>query len=150
MYASEWPDAKIEKWIQLRQKYGFRMVFVINKNDQPENQVQLIERWITKRTHFDFLEMLNETYLPKYLTENTTFPEVTQAITPTDYVDSILPNFWAKLDQFNLPYYVCLARTNSQNPQQQTQIENWNNTVLTLLTENMQIGIYTLLFIYLP
>lgn len=134
-YPADWTDAMITAWVRLQQKFNFKMIFVINGNDSPANQANLIQRWVDKGAKFEFLEMMNETYLPKYLTGNTVdHPEVTEAITPQKYSDTLLPNFWAHLDQFNLSYYVCLARKNPSNPNQQQSIENWNNTIISAIT----------------
>lgn len=148
-YPANWTDVMIQQWVSLQQKHLFRLIFVVNGNDAPQSQAALIQRWISKGAKFDFLEMMNETYLPKYLYGDTANnPEVTEAISPEKYADTILPNFWTHLDQFNLPYYVCLARNNATgNTQQQALMDHWNDVVINaikgkFITKNVHATIH--------
>lgn len=150
-YPNDWTSQMIEQWVQLQQKHNFKMIYVVNGNDSPTSQYGFIQKWIDHGAKFEFLEMLNETYLPKYLSGDThNHPEVTEAITPEQYVDAILPKFWKELDKFHLPYYVCLARKNPISPPQQASIENWNKVVISAIkgkylfrTLNVTLHLYT-------
>lgn len=128
-YASDWTDRMISDWAQLQKTHGIRLVYVVNGNDTPANQAALIKRWQKAGAHFDFLEMMNEYYLPKYAKGDRSDPEVTQAITPEKYVDQILPDFWKELDQFNLPYYVIFAPTRPGRPAADQRLAQWNDVV---------------------
>lgn len=127
-FNNNWTDDNISKWVQLQQRHKLRFVYVVNGNDTPINQKQLLQRWINAGAHFDFIEMMNEYYLVKYALGDTTNEEVTRKVSAQDYIDIILPDFWTQLDGFNLPYYVILAPTATGNLQ--TYYSDWNNTVI--------------------
>ena len=130
-YNSSWTDDNINKWVKLQQTHGLKFIFVVNGNDAPINQKNLIQRWINAGARFDFLEMMQEYYLVKYALGDTTKKEVTEKVSAKKYVDTILPNFWNQLDVFNLPYYVILAPTGPTNLQ--TYYKAWNDTVINAI-----------------
>lgn len=130
-FNNNWTNESIIKWVQLQQAHGLRFIFVVNGNDSPINQKNLIQRWINAGAKFDFIEMMNEYYLAKYALGDTSNEEVTEKVNPQKYVDTILPNFWNQLDAFNLPYYIILAPTSSGNLQ--TYYNAWNDTIINTI-----------------
>jgi len=130
-FNDDWTDENIGTWVLLQQTQGLRLIFVVNGNDTPINQKNLIQRWINAGARFDFIEMMNEYYLLKYALGDTSNPEVTESVSPQKYVDTILPNFWSQLDVFNLPYYVILAPTTTGNLQ--TYYNAWNDTLINAI-----------------
>ena len=130
-FNSDWTDEGINKWVQLQQAHGLRFIYVVNGNDAPINQKNVIQRWINAGAKFDFIEMMNEYYLVKYAIGDTSNPEVTEKVSPQKYVDTILPNFWHQLDVLNIPYYLILAPTSTGNIQ--TYYKAWNDTVINAI-----------------
>lgn len=130
-FNDNWTDDNINKWVQLQQAHGLRFIYVVNGNDAPLNQKNVIQRWINAGAKFDFIEMMNEYYLVKYAIGDTSNEEVTEKVSPQKYADTILPNFWNQLDIFNLPYYVILAPTASGNLQ--TYYNAWNDTIINAI-----------------
>ncbi len=130
-YNINWTDANINKWVQLQQTHKLRLIFVVNGNDAPINQKNLIQRWINAGAKFDFIEMMNEYYLVKYALGDTSNEEVTEKVSPQKYVDTILPNYWNQLDVFNLPYYIILAPTASGNLQ--IYYNAWNDIIINAI-----------------
>ena len=130
-YNNNWTDDNINKWVQLQQTQGLRFIFVVNGNDSPINQKNLIQRWINAGARFDFIEMMNEYYLVKYAIGDTNNEEVTEKVSPQKYVDTILPNFWNQLDVFNLPYYIILAPTATGNIL--SYYNAWNDTIINAI-----------------
>ncbi len=126
-YGPDWTDDMIGDWAALQKRQGVRFIFVVNGNDSPANQAALIQRWLNAGARFDFLEMMNEYYLPKFANGDTRKAEVTQKITPEKYVDEILPAFWQELDQFKLPYYLIFAP--AKDNQSDDRMEDWNKAV---------------------
>lgn len=108
-FAADWPDHKMELWTDLQKKYGYRMVYVVNGNDTPANQLKLIRRWQDHGAEFVFLEMMTEYYLPKFSKPMLHKPEVTRRVTPEIYTEEILPAFYHHLDSLDLPYYLIFA-----------------------------------------
>lgn len=125
-YPIDWTDENINKWISLQKKQGIRLIYVVNGNDSPASQALFIKKWLNAGAKFDFIEMMNEYYLPKFLNGDTSYEEVTEVVTPEKYVDIILPRFWAELDQFNLPYFLIFAPERVvPNP----TLKHWNEVV---------------------
>lgn len=50
----EWTDEIIRSWVEIQKKYGFGMVFVVNGNDSPKGQSELIQRWLDQGAVFAF------------------------------------------------------------------------------------------------
>jgi hypothetical protein len=126
-FPSDWSDAQIGGWIKLQQKYGFSFVYVVNGNDTPASQAAFISKWITMGAKFTFIEMMNEYYLSKYRTGDTSIKEVSRQVTAKQYVEEILPAFLPALRPLRLPFFVILAPT---KPGKSTE---WNDTVLKAL-----------------
>lgn len=129
---SDWTGAMIAKWADLRRKQGVRFVYVVNGNDSPANQAALIRRFLDAGATFDFIEMMNEYYLPKFARGDRSQSEVTRAITPELYVNEILPAYWRELDRFHLPYYLIFAPANALKGAQERG-EHWNKVVARAL-----------------
>lgn len=108
-FAQDWPDAKMKLWTDLQEKYGYTMVYDVNGNDTPENQLAIIRRWQENGAEFEFLEMMTEYYLPKFSKPDMSKPEVTRRVDATIYTDEILPAFYNHLDSLQLPYYLIFA-----------------------------------------
>lgn len=125
---TDWTDHAIGKWAALQQKHGFRLIYVVNGNEAPAAQATTIQRWLDAGANFDFIEMMNEYYLPKFEKGETQHGEVTRRVTPEIYVNEILPAFWKELDRFQLPYYVIFAPSR-EGTGAQDRMENWNRVV---------------------
>ncbi|MGB6037202.1 MAG: hypothetical protein WBG42_13095 [Cryomorphaceae bacterium] len=108
-FAQDWPDEKMKLWTDLQDKYGYTMVFDVNGNDTPENQLAIIRRWQANGAEFEFLEMMTEYYLPKFSKPDLSKPEVTRKVNETIYTNEILPEFFEHLDSLNLPYFLIFA-----------------------------------------
>lgn len=129
-YRQDWTDDIIAAWVSLQQTYDLRFIYVVNGNDTPANQRDIVQRWLDAGARFDLLEMMNEYYLPKFANGNTDRPEVTRQVTAEAYVDQILPAFWTELDRFGLPYYLIFAPARPDSmPQAQEKMEHWNAVV---------------------
>lgn len=131
-YGNDWTKDRISNWVALQKKHGIRFIYVVNGNDSPVKQANIIKKWLDVGAHFDFIEMMNEYYLPKYARGDTSFEEVTEEVTPEKYVDIILPVYWKQLDQFHLPYYLIFAPTRS-NPGANAVMEHWNEVLTTAI-----------------
>lgn len=127
--ARDWPDAAIAKWADLQKRQGVRFTYTVNGNDPPADQAAMIQRWLDAGVKFDFIEMMNEYYLPKFTKGDRSFEEVSRAISPELYVNEILPAYWAALDRFNLPYYVIFAPDRPGRSVAQQKRDNWNSVV---------------------
>lgn len=127
-FGMDWTNERISNWVALQKKHGLRFIYVVNGNDTPANQANVLKQWLNTGAHFDFIEMMNEYYLPKYARGDTSFEEVTKKINPEKYVDSILPIYWKELDQFHLPYYLIFAPTRS-DPGANEAMELWNEVL---------------------
>lgn len=134
-YMKDWSDEMIKMWVDLQKKQGIRYIYVVNGNDTPANQAQVIQRWLDAGAHFDLIEMMNEYYLPKYAKGDLSKPEVKEKITPEKYVNEILPAFWKELDRFNLPYYLIFAPTRPGRAGADKIMSHWND-VLTDAVKN--------------
>ncbi len=142
VYSSDFPDDIMMKWTKLQKDYGIRLIYVVNGNDTPNNQKHLIERWMSHGAQFDFIEMMNEYYLPKFVQGKTEKAEVTRPITPELYVNEILPEFFETLDGFGLPYFVICAPNKEGKPGQ--RMKEWNDVMVEALTgkfANRDLGI---------
>lgn len=128
-YSDDWTPAMIQAWVNLQTQLGIRFIFVVNGNDTPVHQKDLIQRWLVAGAKFDFIEMMNEYYLTKYAEGDISKPEVKRKITPEDYANIMLPLFWEELDQFNLPYYIIFAPTRL-NPIADARTRHWNNVMI--------------------
>ncbi len=126
---SDWTGHAIGKWSALQQKHGFRMIYVVNGNEAPAIQAATIQRWLDAGATFDFIEMMNEYYLPKFDKGETQHEEVSRKITPELYVDEILPAYWKEMDRFHLPYYLIFAPSRDGRPGAQVRMDNWNRVV---------------------
>lgn len=113
-YGRDWTAEMISQWVALQKKQGVRFVFVVNGNEAPADQAALIQRWLDAGAEFDFIEMMNEYYLPKFARGDRSHEAVTRAVTPESYVNEILPAYWRELDRFKLPYYVIFAPVREQ------------------------------------
>jgi hypothetical protein len=107
--AADWTDKKMNMWIDLQKKYGFRMVYCVNGNDSPQNQLNLIRRWEANGARFDFLELMSEYYLPKFSEPKLEKEEVTRQVDVESYTQEIIPAYLPYLDSLNYPYYVIFA-----------------------------------------
>jgi len=113
----DWTPDQIQYWSGLQEKYGFSLVYVVNGNDTPQNQLNLIRRWQEYGAQFDFLEMLSEVYLPKFSKPKMEKPEVTRRIDEKIYTEEILPAYYPFLDSLDLPYFlVWIIRTCCLSP----------------------------------
>lgn len=108
-FTADWPDEKMKLWTSLQQKYGYSMVYVVNGNDTPKNQLAIIRRWQENGARFEFLEMMTEYYLPKFSKPDLTKPEVTRRVDAKIYTEEILPAFYHELDSIGLPYFLIFA-----------------------------------------
>jgi hypothetical protein len=132
-YDNDWTPDVIQAWANLQKRQGVRMVYVVNGNDSPANQADAIKRWMAAGARFDFLEMMNEYYLPKFARGDLSKAEVKEQVTPEKYVNTILPAFWAQLDQFHLPYYLILAPDKSGMGGGGENLTQWNDVVLNAI-----------------
>ena len=128
-YSKDWTPEIINAWTDLQKRQGIRLIYVVNGNDTPANQAAAIQKWMDAGAHFDFLEMMNEYYLPKYLKGDLSKEEVKEQITPEKYVNTILPGFWKELDRFNLPYYVIFAPSKPGRANADKVMDHWNEVV---------------------
>jgi hypothetical protein len=108
-FARDWPDEKMKLWTDLQEKFGYTMVYVVNGNDSPENQLAIIRRWIANGAKFEFLEMMTEYYLPKFSKPKLDKPEVTKRVDAKVYTEEILPAYYTYLDSLELPYFLIFA-----------------------------------------
>lgn len=129
-FANNWTDEVINGWTALQQQQQLRFIYVVNGNDSPANQSAIIQKWIDAGAHFDFLEMMNEYYLPKFANGDTDYEEVSRAVTPEIYANEILPAFWAELDYYNLPYYIIFAPSRPDQPNAQQKMDHWNTVMI--------------------
>ena len=127
-YKNDWTLEIIHKWVALQKKQGIRFIYVVNGNDEPANQAAIIKEWLSAGAHFDFIEMMNEYYLPKFARGDKSFKEVTEQVSPEKYVDTILPKFWKELDQFKLPYYLIFAPRRT-DPKANEYLQHWNEVL---------------------
>lgn len=141
-YPSDWSDADIQNWVGLQTATGVRFAFVVNGNDTPAGQRAFYDRWIGFGATFTFIEMMNEYYLNKYFTGDTTKPGVTFAVTADDYVGQILPDFLAEFDDIDTRFFIILA-PDKTGTASQTRNEYWNDTVIAGLGNfsNLKIGV---------
>lgn len=129
-FANNWTDEVINGWTALQQQHRLRFIYVVNGNDSPANQRAIIQSWINAGARFDFLEMMNEYYLPKFANGDTGYEEVSRVVTPEIYANEILPAFWAELDDFNLPYYIIFAPSRPDQPGAQQKMDYWNSVMI--------------------
>jgi len=134
-FAADWPDEKMQLWTNLQAKYGYSMVFVVNGNDTPENQLEIIRRWQRNGAKFEFLEMMTEYYLPKFSKPNLSKPEVTRRIDEKIYTEEILPTFYDHLDSLNLPYFLIFAPL-KKNKLGQERYDYWNAHMVDYVNSN--------------
>ncbi len=126
-FLRDWSEDKVRLWADLQKKHGVRMVYTVNGNDTPENQLKVIRRFMDAGVTFDFLEMMTEYYLPKFRLGKTERPEVTRVVTVEDYLFEILPEYWKVLDPLALPYYVIYAPHKPHSSKKQQEYYNaWN------------------------
>jgi hypothetical protein len=135
-FPATWSDAQIEAWITLQRKYGFSFVYVVNGNDTPESQANFIAKWIRLGAKFTFIEMMNEYYLQKFRTGDTSYEEVTRSVSPQQYVSEILPAYLPVLERLKLPFFVIMA------PRRQVggatnDLQVWNDTVARALSTTL-------------
>lgn len=128
-YAKDWTSDMINDWVGFQKKQGVRFIYVVNGNDTPANQAAMIQRWMDAGASFDFIEMMNEYYLPKYAKGDLSKEEVKEVVTPEKYVNTILPAFWKELDRFNLPYYVIFAPSKPGHANADKISEHWNEVL---------------------
>lgn len=134
-YLDDWTDETIAAWAGLQESHHLRFIYVVNGNDTPANQRDVIQKWLDAGVQFDFLEMMNEYYLPKYAFGRTDLPEVSQQVTPERYASEILPAFWAELDRFALPYAIIFAPVRSNTGQANENMAHWNDVMLHSVIE---------------
>ncbi len=148
-FGNDWTNGAITDWVALQKKHGLRFIYVVNGNDSPANQSLLIQRWITAGAKFDFLEMMNEYYLTKFANGDTSFDEVTKRVTPEIYARDILPDFWAALDHFGLPYYIIFAPARPDQPVAQQKMDYWNQVMIdSVMKQFPQKNIHATLHLY--
>jgi hypothetical protein len=128
-FDKDWTSGMIQKWVGLQKRQGIRFIYVVNGNDTPSNQAAIIQKWLDAGAHFDFLEMMNEYYLPKYAKGDVSHREVREKISPEKYVDEILPAFWNDLDRFGLPYYLIFAPSKPGHKNSNDHLEHWNEVM---------------------
>lgn len=128
-YGKDWTPEVIRQWTDLQKRQGVRFIYVVNGNDAPAEQAAAIQRWMDAGARFDFLEMMNEYYLPKFVSGDRSHAEVTRQVTPEDYVNSILPAYWKELDRFHLPYYLIFAPSRPGRDGAQQKMDEWNTVV---------------------
>lgn len=142
VYSQDFSDDELKSWATLQEKHGFRMVFVVNGNDSPNNQKMFIQRWMDAGVRFDFLEMMNEYYLSKFAKGSTEKAEVSQKVTPQLYVNEILPMFFNELDGLGLPYFVICAP--AKKGKSGERLDAWNDVIVAALNDqfkNREMGI---------
>jgi hypothetical protein len=132
-FADDWTPAMMKLWADFQKKQGVRFIYVVNGNDTPANQAAMIQRWMDAGASFDFIEMMNEYYLPKYAKGDKSKKEVTDMITPEKYVNTILPDFWKELDKFHLPYYVIFAPSKPGKANADKIMDHWNEVMTDAL-----------------
>ncbi|MEM9050712.1 MAG: hypothetical protein AAGC47_01565 [Bacteroidota bacterium] len=141
-FAVDWPDEKMKLWTDLQKKYGYTMVYVVNGNDTPQNQLEIIRRWQKNGAEFEFLEMMTEYYLPKFSKPNLSKPEVTRRVDEKIYTEEILPTFYNHLDSLDLPYFLIFAPA-KKNKMGQERYASWNDHMIQYVNEhegNRELG----------
>ncbi len=128
-YEKDWTPERIKAWVDLQKRQGIRFIYVVNGNDMPADQAAVIQKWLDAGAHFDFIEMMNEYYLPKYAKGDLSKEEVKEVVAPEKYVNTILPDFWNELDQFSLPYYVIFAPSRPGREVADQIMQHWNEVV---------------------
>ena len=142
-FAVDWPDQKMKLWTELQKKYGYTMVYVVNGNDTPANQLEIIRRWQKNGAEFEFLEMMTEYYLPKFSKPNLSKPEVTRRVDEKIYTDEILPAFYSHLDSLDLPYFLIFAPA-KKNKMGQERYASWNDHMIDYVSQqegNRELGV---------
>lgn len=148
-FENDWTNETISQWTALQQQHQLRFIYVVNGNDSPQNQHDIIQKWISAGARFEFLEMMNEYYLPKFTHGDTSFEEVSRVVTPEIYANEILPEFWEELDRFNLPYYIIFAPTRPDKPDAQQKMDHWNRVMLdSVIPVYSQRNIHATLHLY--
>lgn len=128
-YEKDWTPERIKAWVDLQKRQGIRFIYVVNGNDTPVDQAVVIQKWLDADASFDFIEMMNEYYLPKYAKGDLSRAEVKEVVTPEAYVNTILPDLWKALDRFNLPYYVIFAPSRRGHDAAEKIMDHWNDVV---------------------
>ncbi len=128
-YEKDWTPERIKAWVDLQKRQGIRFIYVVNGNDMPADQAVVIQKWLDAGASFDFIEMMNEYYLPKYAKGDLSRAEVKEVVTPETYVNTILPDLWKALDRFNLPYYVIFAPSRPRRDAADKIMDHWNDVV---------------------
>jgi len=137
-FAADWPDEKMKLWTHLQAKYGYSMVYVVNGNDSPANQLAIIRRWQKNGARFEFLEMMTEYYLPKFSKPNLSKPEVTRRVDEKIYTEEILPAFYHHLDSLELPYFLIFAPVKTSKMGRE-RYGNWNDHMVDYINANVSV-----------
>jgi hypothetical protein len=103
----------------------------VNGNDSPESQAAFIAKWRERGAQFEFIEMMNEYYLARYRTGDTSFDEVTKVVTAESYVNEILPAYLPVIEKAGLPIFVILAPSKQEGSS--ANLASWNDTVISAI-----------------
>ncbi len=122
--------------------------YVININDDLKNQMDLMDRFIKKGLKIEFIELGNETYLPKFTSNNREALGFVRNITTDDYVkllETWLPELRKKYDAGLL---VVLASRRFDGSGADTRRANWNEGVVAFTEKNKSLVDGYVLHIY--
>jgi hypothetical protein len=75
--------------------------------------------------------MMNEYYLARYRTGDTSFDEVTKVVTAQSYANDVLPTFLPVIERLGLPIFVILAPSKQEGSS--ANLAAWNDTVIAAL-----------------
>ncbi|WP_237898384.1 glycoside hydrolase family 5 protein [Brevibacillus brevis] len=135
-YPKDWSDKDIRQWATIQKEFGVPLVFVVNFNDSPENQLKFFKRLQDHGLNFSFIELGNEQYLPKFAeSEVGEFKQVTKRtaeMTPQKYIK--MSNEYIKaFTSIGLPFYVQFA------PEKVDKIITgvWNNAIAQAINDHV-------------
>ena len=118
-------DEEVDALVAFQNLHGCQCIYVVNGNDTPQNQDDIIKYLKGRGVKFVKIEIFNEVYLQKFRFGDTSKPEVTKTITPQIYTaDAEL--FITALAHHNLPFYVCAAHHQSTGIGHDAYKQNWN------------------------
>ena len=87
----EWNERTISIWADLLRSLDLKMSWTVNINRPIKETEEIIKRWRDNGINPAYIEVGNETYLPKYGSGMVGSPGVEHPISPSQYFDNLLP-----------------------------------------------------------
>ena len=129
---------EIDALLDLQDRHGVRVIYMVNVNDTLESQREFIARLVVEGIDLAILEMGNELYLRKFRDGDITQLGVTRSWSPEDYA-AMLEEWVPELGGFDVPIYIVGASHGSGDSGRDLNRQYWNEVMVEAIDDRVAI-----------